>query len=106
MYGAVVSSPSLADPLKNSTLVTVPSESLAVAASETAAGAVKVAPLAGCVSAALGATLPLTRHHLATEGTPLASTATSMYMPGGAMLALAGPVAVSDAEPAVKVSGT
>src|SRR3954451_14320702 len=106
VYGAVVSSPSLADPLKNSTLLTVPSESVALAASETVAGAVNAAPFAGCVSAAPGAALLLTVTIFATEGTPLASTATSMYAPGGAMLALAGPVAVSNADSAVKVRGT
>ena len=57
LYGAVVSSPSFVVPLKNSTLVTVPSASEAVAARFTVAGAVKVAPLLGCVSVTVGAAL-------------------------------------------------
>ena len=47
LYGAVVSSPSFVAPSKNSTLVTVPSASEAVAARFTVAGSVKVAPLLG-----------------------------------------------------------
>ena len=46
-YGATVSVPSGAEPLKNSTFVTEPSTSLAVAVTVIVAGSVNVAPLAG-----------------------------------------------------------
>ena len=79
LYGAVVSSPSFAAPLKNSTLATVPSASDAVAARLTVAGAAKVAPLAGCVSVTVGGEpSPWTLTMRATEGTPFASTRKSM----------------------------
>ena len=74
-----MSSPSLVEPLKNSTFATVPSTSEAVAARLTVAGAGNVAPFAGCVSVTLGAEFPgamLTM--LATEGTPFASMMKSM----------------------------
>ena len=55
----------------------------------------------------LGALLPpVTVTIFATDGTPSASTMNSMYTPGGAMLAFAGAVAVSEPAPAVKLSGT
>ena len=73
-----MSSPSFVGPLKNSTLATVPSESEALAARFTVAGAVKVAPFAGCVSVTAGGELPLTVTMRATDGTPLASTMNSM----------------------------
>ena len=78
LYGAVVSSPSFVVPLKNSTFVTVPSASEAIAARFTVAGAVKVAPLLGCVSVTVGWELPWTVTMRATEGTPLASMMNSM----------------------------
>ena len=78
LYGAVVSSPSFVVPLKNSTLVTVPSVSDAVAARFTAAGAVKVAPLLGSVSVTVGRELPWRVTMRATEGTPFASMMKSM----------------------------
>ena len=57
----------------------MPSASDAVAARLTVAGAVKVAPFAGCVSVTVGGELPLwTLTMRATEGTPLASTRKSM----------------------------
>jgi hypothetical protein len=58
LYGAVVSSPSFAAPLKNSTFATVPSASDAVAVRFTVAGGVKVAPSVGCVSVTAGSKLP------------------------------------------------
>src|SRR4051794_24316511 len=102
-YGAVVSSPSLVAPLKNSTLATVPSASEALAARFTVVGAVKVARAAGCVSVTVGD--DFTVNIVATEGTPFALRRNSMYMPGGAMLALAGAVAVRLVVPAVNFSG-
>jgi len=73
-----VSSPIFAAPLKNSTLVTVPSMSEAVAVRLTVAGDVKVAPFAGCVSAAAGGELLWMLTMRATEGTPLLSRMKSM----------------------------
>ena len=70
------------------------------------AGAAKVAPFAGCVSATAGAALPWTLTMRATDGTPAASTMTSMYGPGGAMLAFAGRGRREAAAPAVNDSGT
>src|SRR4051812_35207712 len=101
-----MSSPSFVEPLKNSTLATVPSASAAVAATETVAGGVNVAPLAGWVRLTVGAALGLTVTILATEGTPEASIANSMYTPGGAMSALRGAVAWSAPLPAVNDRGT
>ena len=76
----MVSSPSLVEPLKNSTLVMPPSGSEALAARFTVAGAVNVAPAAGWVRLTLGAVLvvPLTVTIFATDGTPLASMTNSM----------------------------
>ncbi len=54
VYGAVVSSLSFVAPLKNSTRVTLPSASAAVAASATLAGDVKLAPFDGDVSDTVG----------------------------------------------------
>jgi hypothetical protein len=68
----------LAAPLRNSTLVTVPSMSDAVAARPIVAGAANVAPFAGCVSVTLGGESPWMAIMLAKEGTPLASTMNSM----------------------------
>jgi hypothetical protein len=83
--------------LKNSTLA-MPSGSDALAASTTDAGAVKVAPLPGDVSSTVGEVGAVVEEPtltiLATDGTPLLSTTVSMYMPGGAMFALRGPVTV------------
>src|SRR2546422_527713 len=56
LKGAVVSSPSLVAPWKNSTLATLPS-SVAVAEIGNCAGAVKVAPLAGLVMLTAGGLL-------------------------------------------------
>ena len=56
MYGAVVACPIFVVPWKNSTRLTVPSVSPAVAVIVTDAGAVKVAPLAGTVMLAVGGT--------------------------------------------------
>src|SRR5512132_395666 len=78
LYGAVVSSPSFAAPLKNSTFVTEPSASDAVAARFTVAGAVQVAPFVGCVSVTTGGESPWTLTMRATEGTPFASMMKSM----------------------------
>ena len=55
MYGAVVSVPTSVAPAKKSTLATVPSLSLGVAVSVIVAGAVKLPPPAGLVSATVGA---------------------------------------------------
>ena len=77
-YGAVVSSPSFAAPLKNSTFATEPSESDAVAARFTVAGAVNVAPSVGCVSVTAGDESSWTLTMRATDGTPLASMMKSM----------------------------
>src|SRR2546426_1019390 len=52
--GAVVASPSLVPPWKNSTLATLPSTSVAVAEIGMFAGAVNVAPLAGLVMLTAG----------------------------------------------------
>src|SRR4051794_26103385 len=76
LYGAVVSSPSFVVPLKNSTFVTVPSGSDAVAARLTVAGAGDVALFAGCVSETGGA--PWVGIIRATDGTPFASRMKSM----------------------------
>ena len=56
----------------------MPSVSVAVAARLTVAGAVNVAPLAGCVSETAGATSGFNVTILAIEGTPLASITNSM----------------------------
>ena len=74
----------------------------------TVAGAVNGAPTAGWVMLTLGAVLlvPSTVTILATDGTPSLPTTNSMYTPGGAMLAFAGAVAVSEPAPAAKLSGT
>ena len=53
-----MSSPSFVAPLKNSTLLTEPFASLALAAIVTEAGAVKVAPLVGEVRLTTGGVLP------------------------------------------------
>jgi hypothetical protein len=58
-YGLTKSSPSFVDPLKNSTLLTDPSESLAEALIVTEAGAVKLAPFEGEVMLTVGALLLL-----------------------------------------------
>ena len=50
----MVSSPSMVAPLKNSTRLTLPNGSEAVAVMPTVAGAVKVAPFAGCVRPTVG----------------------------------------------------
>ena len=55
LYGLVVSEPIGVVPAKKSTFVIVPSASLAEAETVTDAGAVKLAPLAGAVSEAVGA---------------------------------------------------
>jgi hypothetical protein len=68
----------LAAPLKNSTFVTVPSASDAVAARFTVAGWVKVAPSDGCVSVTTGGESPWTLTMRETEGTPFASMMKSM----------------------------
>jgi hypothetical protein len=78
VYGAVVSSPSFVWPLKNSTFVTLPSVSEAFAARSIVAGAVKVAPFAGCVSVTVGSESPWRVTIRATEGTPFESTMKSM----------------------------
>ena len=44
--------------------------------------------------------------HEATEGTPLALIAKSMYMPGGARFPFAGPVTVSPPDVWGEISGT
>ena len=54
VYGAVVDDPIRVMPWKKSTRTTVPSGSLAVAASEIVAGAKKLAPFVGAVSATVG----------------------------------------------------
>jgi len=70
VYGAVVSSPSFVWPLKNSTFVMLPSVSDAVAVRSMFAGAVNVAPFAGCVSATVGSESPWRVTMRATDGTP------------------------------------
>ncbi len=59
LKGVVKSSPSLVLPLKNSTLLTVPSASEALAVSVIVAGAVKLLPLVGDVRFTAGAKLIL-----------------------------------------------
>ena len=54
LYGDVVSVPNSVLPLNNSTLLMVPSLSVAVASMAIFAGAVKVAPLAGLVMLTVG----------------------------------------------------
>ena len=105
-YGAVASSPSFVEPLKNSTLAMVPSASEAVAARSTVAGAEKLAPFAGCVSATAGGESSWTLTMRATDGTPLRVDDEEHVRPGRRDVGVRGAVAVRLVAPAVNASGT
>ena len=89
--GAMVSAPSKVAPEKNSTRLTVPSVSLAVAASAIGAPSAKLAPLAGALSATLGGrlgALTLTVTALEVVRAPSSSMATAVraWVPAGAVV--------------------
>src|SRR3954453_15423397 len=96
--GRFVTTPRLVGPSKNSTVVTNPLESCAIALSRMLASAKKLAPLVGFTIATVGGTLTgggggvlvptlmLTGNEVPVAPSSSVATAVSEYLPGGTLL--------------------